>query len=218
MLEYVSVNGVEIPDTSVYGGTTYTYTVPEEDVFVKVVFRVPVVVPVANFSFSGVNVSCDLEPGEYAPGVVAHFAALPEQSMSDGLQQSMLSSFVVNGQEDLDVARSFARSSLSATAWEYELREGDNDVTATASILPYWKDRTCWWLAYNDGDGVLRWRGGLHRESFCLSQNNPDMYITGPNAVVPGMQETRPIKTLEWNGMDWRDIEEVFVPCYLYNT
>ena len=44
------------------------------------------------------------------------------------------------------------------------------------------------------------------------------MYLTGPNGVVPGILETRPIKTLEWNGMDWRDIEEVFVPCYQYNT
>lgn len=138
--------------------------------------------------------------------------------MSDGPQQAMLSSFIVNGAEDLDVARSFARPSLSATTWEYELREGDNDVTATASILPYWKDRTCWWLAYNDSDGVLKWRGGLHREAFQYNAYNPQLYITGPNVVVPGTTTTRTIKTLEWNGMDWRDIEEVFIPCAQYNV
>lgn len=130
----------------------------------------------------------------------------------------MLSSFAVNGEEDLDVARSFARPSLSATTWEYELKEGDNDVSATASILPYWKDRTCWWLAYNDENGVLRWRGGLHRESFQYNTSNPQLYITGPNVIVPETTPTRTIKTLEWNGMDWRDIEEVFVPCVQYNT
>lgn len=218
MLEYVSVNGVEVDDKTQYGQTSYTYTTPSEDVFVKVVFAVPVVVPKANFSFTGVNVSCDLEPGEYAPGVVAHFTALYEESMSDGPQQAMLSSFTVNGVEDLDLARSFARPSLSATTWEYELKDGDNEVSATASILPYWKDRTCWWLAYNDSNGVLKWRGGLHREAFQLNTSNPQLYISGPNAVVPGTTTVRTIKTLEWNGMDWRDIEEVFVPSVEYNN
>lgn len=218
MLEYVSVNGVEVDDKTQYGQTSYTYTTPSEDVFVKVVFAVPVVVPKANFSFTGVNVSCDLEPGEYAPGVVAHFTALYEESMNDGPQQAMLSSLTVNGVEDLDLARSFARPSLSATTWDYELKEGDNEVTATASILPYWKDRTCWWLAYNDSNGVLKWRGGLHREAFQYDTSNPQMYISGPNAVVPGTTTVRTIKTLEWNGMDWRDIEEVFVPSVEYNT
>lgn len=85
VLEYVSVNGIEVSDTSSYGSTSYTYTTPAEDVFVKVVFAVPVVIPKATFTFTGVNVSCDHEDGEYEPGVVVHFTALSAESMSDGI-------------------------------------------------------------------------------------------------------------------------------------
>lgn len=40
-LQFVSVNGVEISDTSVYGQSFYEYVVQEEDVFLQVKFAVP---------------------------------------------------------------------------------------------------------------------------------------------------------------------------------
>lgn len=40
-LQFVSVNGVEISDTSVYGQSFYEYVVQEEDVFLQVTFAVP---------------------------------------------------------------------------------------------------------------------------------------------------------------------------------
>lgn len=40
-LQFVSVNGVEISDTSVYGESFYEYVVQEEDVFLQVTFAVP---------------------------------------------------------------------------------------------------------------------------------------------------------------------------------
>lgn len=40
-LQFVSVNGVEISDTSVYGESFYEYVVQEEDVFLQVKFAVP---------------------------------------------------------------------------------------------------------------------------------------------------------------------------------
>lgn len=138
------------------------------------------------------------------------------------MQNSMMSAVYVNGVLDLDVARSFGRPSLSATTWQYVLKEGENTVDACADLLPYCKDRTNYWVGYNSSNGVLSWRR-CDRSDFSLSRDNQEIYITGPERLpnYSGSSDYTP-KTFEWttpygDAVDWTDIEEVFVPCAVYN-
>lgn len=164
--------------------------------------------------------SCDLPDGEYCVGKVVNFQTLPVEDALSSMQTSMLSAVYVNGVLDLDVARSFGRPSLSADAWQYVLKEGENTVDAYADLLPYCKDRTHYWVGYNSSNGALSWRS-CDRSDFILNDLNPQIYITGPNRM-PNYSSSITPKTFEWttpygDDVDWTDIEEVFVPCVVYN-
>lgn len=138
------------------------------------------------------------------------------------MQTSMLSAVYVNGVLDLDVARSFGRPSLSATTWQYVLKEGENNVSASADLLPYCKDRTHYWVGYNSSNGALSWRS-CDRSHFSLNTSNEQIYITGPERMPNYTGSGFPPKTFDWttpygDTVDWTDIEDVFVPCTVYNV
>ena len=166
--------------------------------------------------------SCDLPDGEYSVGKVVNFKTLPVEDALSSMQTSMLSAVYVNGVFDLDVARSFGRPSLSATAWQYVLKEGENTVDACADLLPYCKDRTHYWVGYNSSNGVLSWRS-CGKSEFTSAGSPKDIYITGPERLPNYSGSGYTPKTFDWttpygDAVDWTDIEEVFVPCAVYNT
>lgn len=166
--------------------------------------------------------SCDLPDGEYLAGMTVNMQALPLSNALSVEQTSMLSAVYVNGVLDLDVARSFGRPSLSATTWQYVLKEGENNLSASADLLPYCKDRTHYWVGYNSRNGALSWRS-CGKIDFTLNSGSSDIYITGPERLPNYSGSGYTPKTFEWttpygDAVDWTDIEEVFVPCAVYNT